>query len=79
MNRWWSPGRIDAGRLGDAESQLRAAASRFPNDARLVFNAGRLARARGDLVSARQHFSRAAALAPDWPPPREALAALGGR
>jgi tetratricopeptide (TPR) repeat protein len=57
-----------------ADAGLRAA----PEDARLHVNAGVAARRQGDLVAARRHLERAAALRPDWDLPRRNLADLPG-
>jgi Flp pilus assembly protein TadD len=67
---------VELGALSEAEAVLQQALAQFPNDARLHNNMGVVARERGDLRAAREHFSRAATLAPEWSTPQENLASL---
>lgn len=60
----------------EAEAMLREALPQAPNDARLYNNLGVVARAQGDLETARQYFSQAVTLAPEWDLPRQNLADL---
>lgn len=68
---------IEMGSLAEAEAALEAALRKAPDDPYLHNDLGALARARGDLRAARQHFTRAAALAPHWGLPRQNLARVG--
>ncbi len=59
-----------------AKRVLDEALQAAPEDARLYNNAGVVAREQGDIEAARQYFSRAVELAPDWDLPRRNLEAL---
>jgi tetratricopeptide (TPR) repeat protein len=60
----------------DAENILRAALTSAPNDARLYNNLGVIAQARGDTNTARDYYTRAATLAPNWDLPKQNLKML---
>ena len=60
----------------EAEDVLTKALAQSPNDARLYNNFGVLARATNDRARAREFFSRAVALAPEWDLPGRNLSAL---
>jgi Flp pilus assembly protein TadD len=61
----------------DAETVLRPALQQSPNDARLFNNLGIVMQNKGDVNAAREYFSRAASLAPNWELPRQNLQNLG--
>ena len=66
----------ERGRLADARAAQELAVAVRPQDASLVYNLALLARALGDLESARRHARRAATLAPDFAPARALAQAL---
>lgn len=63
--------------LDQAQALLQAALLSAPEDARLYSNLGLVALARGESEAARELFSRAAELAPEWDLPRQNLETLG--
>ena len=69
---------IQLDKLGAAEALLQSVLALAPEDAqvsaRVHNNLGVVARERGDLATAREHFRRAVELAPDWAIPGENLA-----
>jgi tetratricopeptide (TPR) repeat protein len=60
----------------NAEKVLTAALQDAPEDARLYYNLGVLAREQGEIEVARERFSRAVELAPTWELPRKGLESL---
>lgn len=70
---------LRAGELDAAAALLAEIERDAPADPQTHNALGELARARGDITAAREHFRRAAALAPDWQVPRRALDALPPR
>ncbi|MEL6341609.1 MAG: tetratricopeptide repeat protein [Myxococcota bacterium] len=72
----WSSILIEAGSPAQAASVIRQALPVAPEDPRLPYNMGVAALNDNAVAEARVWFSRAATIAPDWPPPRERLDAL---
>jgi hypothetical protein len=70
---------FNAGRLGLAETSLRAAAAAQPRSADVRHDLGVVLRARGRLTQAARAFGEAIALAPDMAPAHLALAAVRQR
>jgi Flp pilus assembly protein TadD len=60
----------------EAETVLQRALEIVPDDARLYNNLGMLARERGDLDAAREHFTQAVTLDPTWELPKQNLESL---
>jgi Flp pilus assembly protein TadD len=67
---------IELDDLTKAEALLQRALEQAPSDPRLHNNLGVVARERGAMDAAEQHFRRANELAPEWDVPRENLASL---
>ena len=65
--------RLTDGRLAEAELHLDALLDRFPDDAEIRNDFGRLRYAQGDFASAEEAFARACDLAPGWPNARANL------
>ncbi|HUC43065.1 MAG TPA: tetratricopeptide repeat protein, partial [Candidatus Sulfotelmatobacter sp.] len=65
--------RMEAGNLAGAEEALTAAAKSRPSDPRAIYLLGVVARKKGDVVSARERFTRALSLDPAFAPARLAL------
>jgi tetratricopeptide (TPR) repeat protein len=68
---------LDLGRLDEAAAILDEALPRFPGNASLHYNAGRLGKQRGDRDAAAAGFSRCLELDPGFAPARHELLALG--
>ena len=64
---------VARGRLAEAEVRLEVLVQRFPGDAKVHNEAGRLRYAQGDFDGAAQAFARACELAPRWPDARANL------
>jgi tetratricopeptide (TPR) repeat protein len=60
----------------NADQMLQQAIQIAPQDARLYNNLGMVARKQGDIESARQYFSKAVALQPQWDVPLQNLETL---
>jgi tetratricopeptide (TPR) repeat protein len=69
---------IEMGAWRDAEQVLFFGLDSAPNDARLVYNLGRVAEGLGDFERAKELYERAAYLAPEWDLPILSLEALSG-
>jgi Flp pilus assembly protein TadD len=63
----------------EAEGVLRDGLSFAPNDARLYNKLGVVAEARGDTTAAREYYTRASTLAPNWDLPKQNLQALDAK
>ena len=71
-----SAGLIELKEWGTAEELLLENIERFPDEASLYNNLGIVARELGEIEAAREYFSKAIELAPDWELPKQNINAL---
>ncbi len=64
---------LPSDQAGEAQALLEQTLAEHGDDARIYYNLGILARQRGELDRARELFTQAAQLSPDWDLPRQAL------